>query len=172
MQIEKVKLVDLKPYHMNCKKHNEKNISSIKYSINKFNQYKPLIISKRTNQIIVGNGTYQALKQLNYEYADVVYLDLDEQQQKILNISDNKTSDLSQWNDKLLQLINNFSSEIKDILDFDKDFLKKFEKIQKLQEKKVDISEQSVILSENENKILVSKPNFIKCPCCGKEFQL
>lgn len=149
-----------------------KNIQAIKYSIKKFNQYKPLIVSKNTNEIIIGNGTYEALKQLNYQYVEVLYLELTEQQEKILNVSDNKSSDLSKWNEKLLDLIKQFDDEIKQILDFDADFLKKFEKIQNLQKKKLDISEQCVILKENDNKISINKPNLIKCPCCGRQFQI
>ena len=64
---------------MNCKKHNQKNIDAIKHSIVEFTQYKPLVISKRNFEIIIGNGTYEALKQLNFEYADCIILDLSEE---------------------------------------------------------------------------------------------
>ena len=170
MKIESVNILQLKPYHLNCKIHNRTNIEAIKISLNKFNQYLPLVVSKKNNEIIIGNGTFQALKELNFKFVDVIYLDLTEQQQKILNISDNKISQLSHWNENLLNKIENFSEQLKELLKFDDDFLKKFEKKQKNSIKKLDILENDVILNNDQKTVLVSKEKFIKCPCCGKEF--
>ena len=169
MEIKTVKINQIKPYHLNCKIHNEENINAIKKSLEKFQQYSPLIISSDSNEIIIGNGTYQALKQLNYKEVQVVFLKLTEQQQKILNISDNKTSELSFWNENLIEKLSQFDQDFLNILNFDQKFLKKFEKITVEQNKKFDISENDVILNDDQ-KLLVSKQNFIKCPCCGREF--
>lgn len=171
MKIQKINLNQLKHYSLNCKKHNQKNIDAIKHSVVEFTQYKPLVISKRNFEIIVGNGTYQALKQLNFEYADCIILDLSEEQQKILNIADNKTSDLSVWNQNLIDKLKNFDSQLMNILNFDDKFLKKFEKIQKIKKQPIEFSEDDVIL-QSEQKILVSQNRKIKCPCCGRQFQL
>lgn len=171
MNIEKIKLEQLKHYYLNCRKHNKKNIDAIKFSIAKFSQYKPLIVDKNTLEIIIGNGTYEALRQLNYEYAQCLLLDLTEEQRKILNVVDNKSSDLSTWNENLIDKIKQFDEQLVNILDFDQKFLKKFEKIQKLDKKQIEILEDDVIL-DTQQKILVNKPKTIKCPCCGKQIQL
>lgn len=172
MNIKEIKLDTIKPYHLNCKNHNKKNIEAIKHSITKFKQYKPLIVSKNTFEIIIGNGTFQALKELNYEFAYVLILDLTEQQQKILNILDNKTSDLSTWNEKLLEKYENFDDDLKKILCFDDDFLKKFKKIEKINKDTTKILQTETKISEQQDKILITKPKFIKCPCCNKTFQI
>ena len=171
MNIIEIKLDKLKHYSLNCKIHNRRNIEAIKYSISKFTQYKPLIVSKRNFEIIVGNGTYEALKELNYEYANCIILDLTEEQQKILNIADNKTSDLSVWNQNLIDKLKQFDQNLIQILNFDDKFLKKFEKIEKIKKQPIEFSEDDVILQQQQN-ILVNKPKTIKCPCCGKEIQL
>lgn len=170
MEIKNIKIDLIKHYHMNCKKHNKKNIQAIKLSLKKFNQYSPLIVSKNTSEIIIGNGTYQALKQLNYKTVDVIFLDLTEQQEKILNISDNKISQLSSWNNNLLDKISNFDQNLIQALDFSDDFIKKLEKKQKQSNKQLDILENDVILNNNDKQVLVSKQEYVKCPCCGKEF--
>lgn len=171
MNIETIELDKLKQYHLNCKIHNKKNINAIKKSLEKFNQYKPLIVSKNNFEIIIGNGTFQALKELNFKTAEVILLDLTQQQQKILNILDNKSSDLSTWNDNLLDKINLFDEQLLNLLDFDKDFLKKFEKIEKIKKDKTIEKIEQQIINENQ-QLLVNKPNFIICPCCNKKFQI
>ena len=171
MKIEKISLQKLKHYRLNCKIHNEKNIQAIKFSLEKFSQYKPLVISKNNFQIIIGNGTFEALKRLNYKQADCVILNLTQQEQKILNILDNKTSEISQWNEKLIQKLKTFDNQLIEILDFDQQFLKKFEKIQKLNKETVEKIEDCVILN-NEQEILVNTAKFVICPCCNKKFQL
>ena len=74
MNIKEIKLDTIKPYHLNCKNHNKKNIEAIKHSITKFKQYKPLIVSKNTFEIIIGNGTFQALKELNSPKAVITFM--------------------------------------------------------------------------------------------------
>ena len=171
MEIKTVKINSSKPYHMNCKIHTKQNIEAIKKSLIKFNQYAPLIVSCKTKQIIVGNGTFQALKELNYQQVDILQLDLTEEQEKILNISDNKTSELSFWNKNLLDSLKTFDDDFLKILDFDDVFLKRFKKIAKTENKEFDFQKNDVILNENQDKkISITKHQFVKCPCCGKEF--
>lgn len=171
MDIQEINLDKLKHYNLNCKIHNKQNIDAIKYSVIKFTQYKPLVVSKRNFEIIVGNGTYEALKELNYKTAKCIILDLTEQQQKILNIADNKTSDLSVWNQNLIDKIKQFDQQLISILDFDDKFLKKFQKIDKIKKEVIDFSEDDIKIQEKQ-KILINQHKKIICPCCGKEFQL
>ena len=66
MNIQKINIDLLKTDLNNVKYHNKKNIESIKKSLVEFNQYKPLVVNK-DYQILVGKGTYLAMKQLGYK---------------------------------------------------------------------------------------------------------
>ena len=166
-EIIKVNVNNISPYHLNCKKHNRKNIEAIKESIRLFDQYKPLIINSRTNEILIGNGTFQALKELDYLEIYAIFIDVDEKKAKVLNLADNKLSTLSSWNDNLLEKISNFDDDFLKTLNFDDDFLNNLKKKEK---GTIDKKEGSII-SDELNKLITKDVEFIKCPCCGREFQ-
>ena len=163
-EIVKVNVNNISPYHLNCKKHNRKNIEAIKKSIKMFNQYKPLIVNSRTNEILIGNGTYQALKELDYSEIYAIFIDVDEKKEKVLNLADNKLSTLSTWNENLLDKISSFDEDFIKTLDFNDKFLNSLIKKNGTIEKKAGpiISDEFLVTKEAE---------FIKCPCCGREFQ-
>ena len=54
MEIKTVKINQIKPYHLNCKIHNEENINAIKKSLEKFknmeNTIESLKIEKRKSK--------------------------------------------------------------------------------------------------------------------------
>lgn len=166
-EIIKVNVNNISPYHLNCKKHNRKNIEAIKESIRLFDQYKPLIINSRTNEILIGNGTFQALKELDYLEIYAIFIDVDEKKAKVLNLADNKLSTLSSWNDNLLEKISNFDDDFLKTLNFDDDFLNNLTK----KEKGTIDKKEVPIISDELNKLITKDVEFIKCPCCGREFQ-
>ena len=79
------------------------NVEAIKQSIQENGLYKPLIVSRATGHILAGNHTYKALKELEYEKVEVVYIDkLDEQSETKILLADNATSDLAEYNEQML----------------------------------------------------------------------
>lgn len=97
MNLIKVKLSDLKPDRRNARKHSERNIEEIKRSLQLNEQYRPFVVQHGTNRICVGNGMYEAMKQLGYEEGWVEYRDLTDAEAIQLALTDNRTSDLSEW---------------------------------------------------------------------------
>ena len=75
LQIEKIRLDELKPYERNTKKHTAEQIEQIKESIRAFGNCDPLGVATAENIIVVGNGRYQALKELGYKEAYCIRLD-------------------------------------------------------------------------------------------------
>ena len=65
MQIEKVKIADLREYEKNAKLHPQEQINKIKRSIQEFGNNDPIAIDEN-NIIIEGHGRLQALEQLGY----------------------------------------------------------------------------------------------------------
>ena len=101
MQVEKVAIAELISDPNNVRKHNAKNIMAIKGSLAKFGQQKPIVVNAR-NIVIAGNGTLQAASQLGWTHINIVRSDLDGFDAAAFGIADNRTSELAEWDDEVL----------------------------------------------------------------------
>lgn len=106
MNIQKLKINQLKAAEYNPRKKLEKTDEAyqrIKASIEEFGFVDPIIVNIKTMTVIGGHQRLEILKDLNYEEVECVVLNLDEKQEKKLNLSLNKNT--GYWdNDKLEQL--------------------------------------------------------------------
>lgn len=101
MKIQTKKLSEIKPYWRNARK-NERTVEALKKSISKYGFNQPLVLDKK-NVIVTGHARYKALMQLGYEEVECVVADLSEQKAKEYRIADNKTHELTIWdNDDLM----------------------------------------------------------------------
>ncbi|MCL2742215.1 MAG: ParB/Srx family N-terminal domain-containing protein [Planctomycetaceae bacterium] len=92
----------LKPTPNNPRKRDKRSLREIAKSIKKFGFVQPIVTDKEYN-IIIGHGRFAAAKHLGYKTVPVIIAKgLTEQQHKQLQISDNRLSELSSWNDRLL----------------------------------------------------------------------
>lgn len=113
MNIVKVKLSELKPDPNNARKHSSQNILAIKQSLQENPQYRPFVVQKGTNKICVGNGMYTAMQELGIKEGWVEYRDLDEKQFARLSVTDNRTAELAEWDEDILQqIISNYGDDI------------------------------------------------------------
>lgn len=106
MKIEKIKIKNLNPAKYNPRKELKKEDESyqrIKKSIEEFGLVDPLIINSRNMTIIGGHQRFNILKDLGYDAAECIILDLDEKQEKRLNLSLNKNSGF--WDEDKLELL-------------------------------------------------------------------
>ena len=85
----------------NARTHSVKNLESIKGSLAKFGQQKPIVINQ-DNIVIAGNGTLQAARALGWEKINVTQTSLDKFDQTAFAIADNRTSELAEWDDATL----------------------------------------------------------------------
>ena len=77
----------------------------LKASVQNFGYVDPIVVNIRTMTVIGGHQRLEILKDLKFNYAECVILDLDEETEKKLNLSLNKNS--GYWdNDKLADLFN------------------------------------------------------------------
>ena len=113
MNIVKVKLSELKLDPNNARKHSPQNILAIKQSLQENPQYRPFVVQKGTNKICVGNGMYIAMQELGIEEGWVEYRDLDDKQFARLSVADNRTAELAEWDEDILQqIISNYGDDI------------------------------------------------------------
>lgn len=106
MNIQKLKINQLKPAEYNPRKKLEKTDEAykrIKASIEEFGFVDPIIVNVRTMTVIGGHQRLEILKDLKHEEVECVVLNLDEKKERKLNLSLNKN--IGYWdNDKLEQL--------------------------------------------------------------------
>jgi DNA modification methylase len=101
MEVIQVKVSDLKYDAKNARKHDAQNIEAIKYSLTKFGQQKPIVVSK-DNIVIAGNGTLAAAHALGWEEINCYITDLEGDAAKAYAIADNRTAELADWDMEVL----------------------------------------------------------------------
>jgi hypothetical protein len=89
----------LKEYPGNPRKG---NIDKIAESLIANGQYKPIVVQESTGYVLVGNHTLKAIKQLGWDFVDVVELDVNDEEAKRIVLADNRTSDDSTYDYNLL----------------------------------------------------------------------
>lgn len=184
MEIEHIKITDLKPAEYNPRRISEEDYQKLKNSISTFGLVDPLIVNLKNMHIVGGHQRYDVLLDehmldndflaelpmirlgdVGFVFTDTNLSIADDDHEKALNLALNKIS--GDWdNDKL-------SMVLEDLEDSDLDFeLTGFEEYE-LTELKFNndieyddnISESD--LSENTSSKEVKR---IICPYCGKEF--
>ena len=102
MIIEKKKISDLKPAPYNPRKSNEKQEANLKKSLEKFGVVEPIVFNKQTGSIVGGHFRVRELKKLGYKEVDCVIVDLNEDDEKELNIRLNANT--GEWNWEMLDV--------------------------------------------------------------------
>jgi len=74
--IEVVPIIDLHPAPYNARRMKPAMLQKLKDSIKKFKAYSPLFVNKRTGNVFHGNQRLQALTELNFTTANVIWFDL------------------------------------------------------------------------------------------------
>ena len=101
MNIENIKIEDIKPYVKNAKKHDERQIKNVMESIKQFGFAQPLVIDK-DNVLIIGHCRLIAAKRLKHTTVPVLRMDeLSQDQVDKLRLLDNKLNE-SEWDMDLL----------------------------------------------------------------------
>ncbi len=90
---------DLKPYPGNPRRG---NVEAIKESLERNGQYRPIVARRATSEVLAGNHTLAAAKELNWTEIAVTYLDCDAEQAKRIVLADNRTNDLAGYDDQAL----------------------------------------------------------------------
>lgn len=112
MEVKNVSIDSIKPYKNNPR-DNEAGVDAVANSIKEFKWQQPIVVDK-DNIIIVGHTRLLAAKKLKLKQVPVVVADsLTPEQVKAYRLADNKTNELTDWDDDLLE------EELNSILDID-----------------------------------------------------
>ena len=85
----------------NARKHDDKNLSSIKGSLARFKQQKPIVVSK-DNIVLAGNGTLSAMLALGHTEVWISRSELTGVEAVAYSLADNRTAELGTWDDDIL----------------------------------------------------------------------
>lgn len=113
MNIKRIKLADVKPAAYNPRrqlKPGEKEYEALKASISRWSLVEPLVVNLRTGNLVGGHQRYNVLLDLGHTEAEAAVVDLDEKQEKLLNVALNKVE--GQWDyGKLETLLSEFETD-------------------------------------------------------------
>ena len=101
MKVESVPIATLSQDPANARKHDDKNLESIKASLRRFGQQKPIVVDS-SNVVRAGNGTLAAATALGWESINVVQTDLQGSEATAYAIADNRTAELAEWDESVL----------------------------------------------------------------------
>jgi len=98
-ETELVSLNELKRFPGNAR---EGDIGAISESLRLLGQYRPIVVNKRTNEILKGNHTAAAASALGWTQIAVVWVDVDQEQATRIVLADNRTADKATYDNDLL----------------------------------------------------------------------
>ena len=159
LQIEYVKLSEIKPYSGNAKTHPREQIEQIKKSINEVGFNDPIGIWH--GEIVEGHGRYMAAQELGLNTVPIIRLDsLTDEQRRAYALIHNKLTMNSDFDFDLLNI------ELEGIFDIDMgDFGFDFGSDTGFNEDA--LNELFTDAPEKEKK-----PKTVKCPHCGEAFEI
>lgn len=77
-------------------------VEAIKKSLEKFKQHKALVVQRSTNQVLIGNHTLMAARELGWDSVPVLWVDDDEAMAKARALADNHASELGGYDEEAL----------------------------------------------------------------------
>lgn len=156
MELKKIELSKIKPYHRNARK-NDEAVEYVLKSIQQCEYVAPIILDENY-VILAGHTRFKALKKLGYKDAEcIIKSGLSEQQKRKYRLLDNKTNEFAQWDFELLQ---------DELIDLD------------FQDLDIDWNvhdDTDDYLSDQDDINLSdyqSKKRSIECPSCGFKFEV
>lgn len=96
MKIELIDIKDLKLDKKNARKHPQKNLDQIKFSLENYGQQKPIVIDA-DNTVRAGNGTLMAAKDLGWDKIACVRSELTGSNLAAYALVDNRSTETSEW---------------------------------------------------------------------------
>jgi ParB-like chromosome segregation protein Spo0J len=118
-------IATLKLDERNARKHERRSLDTIKTSLSTYGQQKP-IVALTSGVVIAGNGTLEAARELGWDRLAVVTFDNeDEARARAFAIMDNRSAELSSWNqDQLIESLQSFDESLLKSVGFTDEALK------------------------------------------------
>lgn len=115
LSIQMVQTSELNGYEGNARRG---DVDAIAESLEVNGQYRPIIVNRGTltgkpNEVLAGNHTLKAARQLEWPSVAVTFVDVDENAARRIVLADNKTNDLASYdNAELLSLLKGMDNDL------------------------------------------------------------
>lgn len=97
------RIADLHSDPNNARVHNERNMELVRKSLQEHG-WRSVIVARRSDRrILAGHARAQAAQQLGWEMAPVLFVEDDDRRAAAFAIADNRTAELSSWDNAALQ---------------------------------------------------------------------
>lgn len=84
---------------------------AIRESLEQHGQYRPLVVNERTREVLAGNHTYLAARELGWNDIAVTFVNVDDDEAARIVLVDNRTADLAVYDDAdLVELLQSFDT--------------------------------------------------------------
>lgn len=100
LKIEMVEVQGIKESKRNPRQISKSNFTSLERSLKEFDCVEPIIVNRRDNQIIGGHQRFRALIGMGEKKVPVIYVDLDKNKAKMLNLALNRIK--GEWDEQML----------------------------------------------------------------------
>ena len=155
MKLENRKISELKPMKDNPRKISDEQLKMLEKSIDKFGYIEPIVWNRKTGNVISGHQRLKVLMSKGMKEVEVVSVELDESQEKALNIAMNKIS--GDWD---FSKLNNILKELKKI---DEELFE----LTGFNELLINIDKEHIINNFDEKEIDIDDIKFKnECPRC------
>jgi hypothetical protein len=162
MQREVVKISELKAAPYNPRQISGEALAGLSKSLERWGVVQEVVANKRTGYIVGGHQRVAALKKMGVKEVPVVWVDLDDVEEKALNVALNNPHISGEFDDTIAGLL----TEIKDGIGPD-DF--KSLMLDDLLPPEVHFEPGS---EDDQGKLDELEPKWTICPHCGKEYDL
>lgn len=164
--IQTMPIAQLKPAKYNPRKDltkEDEEYQTLEKSLNSFGNVQPVVFNKRTGNVVSGHQKLKILQAKGCKETDCVIVDLEEKEEKALNIALNKIS--GKWDyDKLESVINELANVDYDLSKTGLSNEEIDDLINDLDVKDEDFLQDTEIVRNREPKEII-------CPNCGCKIQ-
>jgi ParB-like chromosome segregation protein Spo0J len=100
IETQELPIDSVEPFYRNAR---EGDIGAICESLSTLGQFRPIVVNRRTREILVGNHTWAAAKALKWKTIAVSWVDVDEETATRIVLVDNRSTDLATYDEALLR---------------------------------------------------------------------
>ena len=153
MEIKHVDINSIQPSQYNPRAITQKALNGLKKSIKQFGMPQPLVVNKKTGNLVSGHQRLEAAKQLGHTEVPIIYVELSISKEKALNVVLNNKSTQGDFTDELQGMLNEIE------LDLGKETFEELNLGDLVENFSFD---ETPVVEESE------KEKREKCPTCGK----
>jgi len=102
VEVDRMPLAEIIPAAYNPRTIDEASLAGLSRSVDEFGYVEPLIYNKRSGRLVSGHQRLKVLARQGVEEVDVVMVDLDDTQEKALNVTMNNRAIQGEWDHAVL----------------------------------------------------------------------